>query len=61
MLEGLGAPTASFLAKIYPELSRYLIQEFLKKVTELSTVTILGVLRTFGAESFRKGPAVLLT
>ena len=31
MLEGLGARwTASFLAKIYPGLSRYLIREFLQ-------------------------------
>ena len=30
MLEGLGAGwTASFLAKVYPKLSRYLIKEFL--------------------------------
>ena len=30
MLEGLGAGwTASFLAKIYPSLSRYLIKEFI--------------------------------
>ena len=34
MLEGLGAGwTASFLANIYPSLSRYLIKEFLQAVT----------------------------
>ena len=37
MLEGLGAGwTASFLARIYPSLSRYLIKEFLKAVVEVS-------------------------
>ena len=35
MLEGLGAGwTASFLAKVYPKLSRYLIKEFLQAVVE---------------------------
>ena len=53
MLEGLGAEwTASFLAKVYPALSRYLIREILKAVTELSIVVILALLVTFGAESF---------
>ena len=37
MLEGLGAGwTASFLAKVYPKLSRYLIKEFLQAVVEVS-------------------------
>ena len=39
MLEGLGAEwTASFLAKIYPSLSLYLIKEFLQVVVERSIV-----------------------
>ena len=59
MLEGLGEGwTASFLSKIYPSLSRYLIREFLKAVTELSIIVILAL---FGAEKFVKGPVVLLT
>ena len=62
MLEGLGAGwTAFFLAKIYPALSRYMIKEFLKAVTELSIVVILRLFVTFGAESFVNGSAVLLT
>ena len=37
MFEGLEVGwTASFLAKIYPALSRYLVREFLEAVTELS-------------------------
>ena len=56
MLEGLGFGwTASFLSKIYPTLSRYLIEEF------LSIVELLALLVTFGAENFVKGPVVLLT
>ena len=62
MLEGLGAGwTASFLAKIYPSLSRYLIKEFLQVVVEVSIVELLGLFMTFGAENFVKGPAILLT
>ena len=62
MLEGLGAGgTASFLAKIYPVLSHYLIQKFLKAITGLSIVVILGLFGTFGAKNFIKVPAVLLT
>ena len=54
MLEGLGAGwTASFLAKVYPSLSRYLI--------EVSIVELLALLVTFGAENFVRGPAILLT
>ena len=61
-LEGLGAgSTASFLAKIYPSLSRYLIKEFLQVVEELSIVELLAPFVTFGAENFVKGPAILLT
>ena len=52
---------ASFLAKVYPGLSRYLIREFLKAVTELSIVVILGLFVTFGAENFVKGPRLLFT
>ena len=62
MLEGLGAGwTVSFLAKIYSELSRYLIKEFLQTVTELSIVVILALFVTFGAEILVKGPVLLLT
>ena len=62
MLEGLGAGwTASFLAKVYPKLSRYLIKEFLQAVVEVSIVEILALFVTFGAENFVKGPVVLLT
>ena len=62
MLEGLGAEwTASFLVKVYPKLSRYLIKEFLQAVVEVSIVKILALFVTFGAENFVKGPVVLLT
>ena len=44
MLEGLGAGwTASFLAKVYPKLSRYLIKEFLQAVVEVSIVELLAL------------------
>ena len=62
MLEGLGAGwTPSFLAKVYPKLSRYLIKEFLQAVVEVSIVELLALFMTFGAENFVKGPVVLLT
>ena len=62
MLEGLGAGwTASFLVKVYPKVSHYLIKEFLQAVAEVSIVELLALFVTFGAESFVKGPAVLLT
>ena len=62
MLEGMGAGwTASFLAKVYPKLSRYLIKEFLQAVVEVSIVELLALFKTFGAENFVKGPVVLLT
>ena len=62
MLEGLGARwTASCLAKVYPKVSHYLIKEFLQAVVEVSIVELLAMFVTFGAESFVKGPAVLLT
>ena len=62
MLEGLGAGwTASFLAKIDPSFSRYLIKEFLQVVVEVSIVELVDLLVTFGAENFVKGPAILLT
>ena len=62
MLEGLGAGwTASFLAKVYPKVSHYLIKEFLQAVVEVSIVELLALFVTFGAESFVKGPTMLLT
>ena len=61
MLEGLGAGwTASFLAKIYPSLSRYLMKEFLQTIVEVSIVELLALFATFGAENFVSGPAILL-
>ena len=47
-------------SKIYPGQFRYLTREFLKAITELSFVVILGLFVTFGAENFRKR-LVLLT
>ena len=44
-----------------PALSRYLMKEFLKAITELSIVVILALFVTFGAENLVKGPVVLLT
>ena len=62
MLERLGAGwTASFLAKFYPKLSRYLIKEFLQAVVEVAIVELLALFVTCGAESFVKGPMILLT
>ena len=62
MLEGLGSGwTASFLAKINPSFSRYLIEEFLQAVVEVSIVEVLALFVTFGAENFVGGPAILLT
>ena len=62
MLEGLGDGwTASFVAKVYPKLSRYLIKEFLQAVVEVSIVELLALFVTFRAENFVKGPVVLLT
>ena len=62
MLEGLGAGwTASFLSKVYPKLSRYLIKEVLQAVVEVSIVELLALFVKFGAENFVKGPVVLLT
>ena len=62
MLEGLGAGwTASYLAKVYPKVSHYLIKEFLQAVVEVSIVELIALFVTFGAESFVKGPAILLT
>ena len=62
MLEGLGAGwTASFQAKIYPSLSRYLIKQFLQAVIEVSIVEIIALFVTFGAENFVRGPVILLT
>ena len=62
MLEGLEAGwTASFLAKVYPKLSRYLINEFFQAVVKVSVVELLALFVTFGAESFVKRPAILIT
>ena len=62
MLEGLGAGwTASFLAKVYPKVSHYLIKKFLQAVVEVSIVEMLALLVTFGAENFVKGALILLT
>ena len=62
MLEGLGAGwTASFLAKNFLKLSRYLIKEFLQAVVEVSIVELLALFVTFGADSFVKGLVILLT
>ena len=62
MLEGLGAGwTASFLAKVYPKVSHYLIKEFLQAVVEVSIVELIALFVTFEAESFVKRPAILLT
>ena len=62
LLEGLGAGwTASFLAEVYPKVSHYLIKEFLQAVVEVSIVQLLALFVTFGAESFVKGPGMLLT
>ena len=55
MLEGLGAGwTASFLAKVYPKVSHYLIKEFLQAVVRVSIVELIALFVTFGAESFVK-------
>ena len=51
----------SFLAKIYPKLSRYLIKQFFQAVVEVSIVELLALFATFGAEIFVKGRVVLLT
>ena len=49
MLEGLGVGcTASFLAKVCPELSRSLIKKFLKTVTELTIAVNLKLFMTSG-------------
>ena len=52
MLERLGTGwTASFLAKVFPKVSHYLIKEFLLAVVEVSIVELLALFVTFGAES----------
>ena len=62
MLEGLGAGwTASFLAKVNPKVSHYLIKEFLQAVVKVSIVELIALFVTFGAENFVKGPVILLT
>ena len=52
---------ASFMAKIYPSLSRNLVKKFLLVVVEVSIVELPALFVTFGAENFVKGPAILLT
>ena len=49
------------MAKVYPKISHYLIKEFLKAVVEVSIVELIALFVTFGAESFVKGPTILLT
>ena len=49
------------MSKFYPKLSRHLIKEFLQAVVEVSIVELLALFVTIGAESFVKGPVVLLT
>ena len=62
MLEGLRyGRTASFLAKVYPSFSRYLIKEFLQAVLEVSIVELLALFVSFVAENFVRGQAILLT
>ena len=62
MLKGLGAGwTASILGKVYPKVSHYLIKEFLQAVVEVSIVELVALFVTFGAESFVKGPVIMLT
>ena len=62
MLDRLGAGwTVFFLAKLYPELSRYIIKEFVRTTSNLSKVVILAIFVIFGTENFEKGPALLLT
>ena len=52
---------ASFVAKVNPKPSRYVIMEFLQAVVEVSIVELLALFVTFGAECFVKGPVILLT
>ena len=60
--EGLEAGwTASFLAKVYPSLSRNLIKEFLQAVVEVTIVELLALFVAFGAENSVRGPVILLT
>ena len=53
--------TASFLAKVYPSLFRYVIREFLQAVVEVLIVELLALFVTFGAENFVRGSVILLT
>ena len=55
MLEGLGAGwTASFLAKVYPKVSHYLIKEFLQAVVRVSIVEINSLVRDIRSGEFRE-------
>ena len=48
MLEGIRAGwTVSFLAKIYPSFSRYLMKEFIQVVEEVSVVELLALSGTW--------------
>ena len=49
------------LGESYPKLSWYSMKEFLQAVVEVSIVELLALFVTFGAETFVKGPVVLLT
>ena len=44
-----------------PGLSRYIIRDFPKAVTQFSIVVIPGLFVTFGSENIGKGQAVLMT
>ena len=55
MLEGLGAGwTASFLAKVYPKVSHYLIKEFLQAVVRVSSSGINSLVRDIRSGEFRE-------
>ena len=61
LLKEVNLTAESFLAKVYPKVSHYLIKEFLQAVVRVSIVELIALFVTFGAESFVKGPAMLLT
>ena len=55
MLEGLGAGwTASFLAKVYPKVSHYLIKEFLQAVVKVSIVELISPVCDIWSGEFRE-------
>ena len=49
------------LGKSLPETLSLLDKEFLQATVEVSIVELLALFVTFGAESFAKGPVILLT